>query len=111
MTVSIIKNMEDYTKLLSDSNILYVIKIGATWCSHCRKYKPIFEEVASEYENNEKVDFYDADSDNRDLSDFFTKQQIEYLPTTLFIKNGEVLDKTTGAKTKVDLKARIQNLI
>jgi thioredoxin 1 len=68
---------------------------------------PIIEELAVEYEG--KVTIGKMDVDNND--DVVSKFGIRNIPTILFIKNGEVVDKQVGATNKASLAAKVEALL
>ncbi|NDW18201.1 thioredoxin [Dysgonomonas sp. 216] len=84
-----------------------VIDFWAEWCGPCRMIGPIIEELANEYAD--KVTIGKVDVDNND--DITSKYGIRNIPTILFIKNGEVVDKQVGAAQKSALVEKINNLL
>lgn len=84
-----------------------VIDFSATWCGPCKKIAPIIEELAGEYEG--KVNICKCDVDDND--DLTAKFGIRNVPTVLFIKNGEVVDKHVGAATKDTFVGKINSLL
>lgn len=84
-----------------------VIDFWAEWCGPCRMVAPIIEELANEYEG--KVTIGKLDVDNND--DVVSKYGIRNIPTILFIKDGEVVDKHVGATTKAALTQKIEALL
>lgn len=75
---------------------LTVIDFWAEWCGPCRMISPIIEELSSEYNGKVLVGKVDVDS-NPEIS---MKYGIRSIPTILFVKNGEVVDKQVGAVPK-----------
>jgi thioredoxin 1 len=96
-------SFEDLLKL--DKPI--VIDFWAAWCSPCRMVGPIVEELATEYES--KVIIGKVDVDNND--DITSKYGIRNIPTILFIKQGEVVDKQVGAAQKSVLIEKIEKML
>lgn len=84
-----------------------VVDFWAEWCGPCRMVGPIVDELAAEYEG--QVTIGKVDVDNND--DITSKYGIRNIPTILFIKNGEVVDKQVGAAQKSALKEKIENLL
>ena len=81
-----------------------IIMAFATWCPHCAKMEPIFEEL--EKELGEKYDFakFDVDQDTE-----FTKSfQIQSLPTFIFLKNKNEVARELGEMPKDNLLALIE---
>lgn len=84
-----------------------VIDFWAEWCGPCRMVGPIVDELATEYAD--RVVIGKVDVDNND--EITSKYGIRNIPTILFIKNGEVVDKQVGAAQKAVLTEKIENLL
>lgn len=84
-----------------------VVDFWATWCGPCRAIAPIVEELANEYEGKIVVGKCDVE-ENDDIAMEFG---IRNIPTILFIKNGEVVDKFVGATTKAKLQEKFESLL
>lgn len=84
-----------------------VIDFWAEWCGPCRMVGPIVEELANEYEG--KVVIGKVDVDNND--EVTSKYGIRNIPTILFIKDGEIVDKQVGAAQKSALVEKIEKLL
>jgi len=90
----IIINSEDgFNTLLKDfPEKVVVIDFWAIWCAPCKVFTPIFERVYQEYSKEFifiKVNIDETPSIARQFG-------ITSIPTTLFIKGGEVLRKFVG---------------
>lgn len=102
-------------KIITDANFDSIIAEGlpvvldfsATWCGPCKKIAPIIEELATEYEGKANIGKCDVD-ENDELT---AKFGIRNVPTVLFIKNGEVVDKHVGAAPKSEFVAKIEALL
>lgn len=86
---------------------LVMVDFWATWCGPCRQIAPYIEELAEEYKDKVNIGKCDVD-ENSDLPARFGVRSI---PTVVFIKNGEVVDKQVGATGKSALQAKVDALL
>lgn len=84
-----------------------VVDFWATWCGPCRKIAPYIEQLAEKYAGQVNVGKVDVD-ENDELAMRFGVRNI---PTILFMKNGEVVDKQIGAAPLSMLEEKIQKLL
>lgn len=98
---------ENFDADVINSQIPVLIDFYATWCGPCQQLAPIVEELASEYEGKVKIGKLDVDSANATASKF----QVMSIPTLVFMKNGEVVDKTTGFMSKEALKEKLEAML
>lgn len=91
--MTVIKFTDDNYDEYFSKDKLSVIDIWATWCGPCQRLAPIIEQIAEEYEGNVFVGKYNAENNTELLEKF----RIRNVPTILAIKNGEAVDKLSGA--------------
>ena len=82
---------------------LVVVDFWATWCGPCKMIAPVLEELSKEYDG--KVTFGKVNVD--DEAEVTSQFGIMNIPTILFFKNGELVDRTVGALPKDLLKEKI----
>lgn len=84
-----------------------VIDFWATWCGPCRMVAPIIEELATEYEGRVVVGKVDVEEED----DLAAQFGIRNIPTVLFIKDGQVVDKIVGATVKANYEEKIKAML
>ena len=94
------------TEALGDNSVA-VVDFWAEWCGPCRLVGPIIEELSTEYADKVKIGKLNVDH-NPGVSMQFGVRSI---PTILFIKNGQVVDKQVGTTTKAHLKQKLEAII
>ena len=92
---------------LLGSNKVVVADFWATWCGPCKAMGPSIDELSAEYEGQALIGKVDVE-ENNDLAE---KYAIRSVPTIIFFKDGEMVDKTVGLQSKAVLEARIKELL
>ena len=93
----------NFQETVLDDDKLAVVDFWAEWCGPCRMVGPIIEELSKDYEGKALIGKVDVDS-NPQIS---MKYNVRSIPTILFIKNGEIVDKQVGATSKTNLENKI----
>jgi thioredoxin 1 len=84
-----------------------VVDFWAPWCGPCLMISPIIDELAVKYEAQVIISKCNVDENNA----IPMKYRVMNIPTILFFKNGEVVDKVVGAVPKKELDNKIASLI
>ena len=104
--MALIVTDENYKEVLS-GNKPVVLDFWAEWCAPCRMVIPIIDELTAEYEGRVAIGKVDVD-ENDDIS---TEFGIRSIPTILFFKDGQLVDKQIGAAGKEALVEKINKLL
>lgn len=97
----------NFDEIVLKSEKPVIIDFWAEWCGPCRMVGPIVAEIAKEYEGKAVVGKLDVDS-NPGVA---TQYGIRNIPTILFFKGGQVVDKQVGAVPKSVLTAKLEKLV
>ena len=100
---------------ITDSNFQEILAEGkpvvmdfwAPWCGPCKMVGPIIDELATEYEGKVIIGKCDVD-ENGDVA---AEYGIRNIPTVLFFKNGELVDKQVGSAPKSAYVAKIEAIL
>ena len=84
-----------------------MIDFGATWCGPCKALAPRIEEIEKEYEGRAVVGTADVD----ECSDLAAQFRIRNVPTVLFFKGGQPVDKSVGLVAKETLTEKLNALM
>lgn len=96
-----------FNEVISKKDTLVMIDFWATWCGPCQKIGPVIEELAQEYEGKAIIGKCDVDGN----SDVVAQFRVRNVPTVVFLKNGELLDKLVGANPKSAFVEKIEKYL
>ena len=84
-----------------------LVDFWAEWCGPCRMVGPIIEELATEYEGKVNIGKIDVDENSEVAAQF----GIRNIPTILFFKGGQLVDKQVGAAPKATFVSKIEGIL
>ncbi|HNS17289.1 MAG TPA: thioredoxin [Bacteroidales bacterium] len=84
-----------------------ILDLWAVWCGPCRLVGPIIEEIGKEYDGKAIVGKLDVDGNPKTTTRFGVRS----IPTILFFRNGQVVDKQVGAVPKSVLVSKLEKLL
>ena len=94
---------DNFNDEVLDSDIPVLVDFWASWCGPCRMVAPVMDELAEEFDGKVKIGKINVD-EQRELAE---KYRVMSIPTIFLFKNGEVVDKTVGAKPKDEFAAML----
>ena len=98
---------DENAKQAIESGQPVVIDFWAPWCGPCKMVGPIIEELAEMYEGQVLIGKCDVD-ENGDVA---AEYGIRNIPTVLFFKNGELVDKQVGSASKSAFDDKIKKML
>ncbi len=98
---------KDFDAEVLKSKIPVLVDFYAEWCGPCKQMAPIVDVLAKQYEGKIKIGKMDVDAQPETPG----KYGVQSIPTVVFIKNGEVVEKFTGARPKDDLVKMLDKML
>jgi len=95
---------QNFDALLQDEKLV-IVDFWATWCGPCRMLSPILDEVEAEMPDKITVVKVNVD----DADEIAGRYRIMSIPTLIFFKGGQAVDKTVGAMPKNALIDKINS--
>ena len=89
-----------------NSKVPVMVDFFATWCGPCKMMAPAVERLAVTYKGKVTIGKLDVD-ENPDTSG---KYEIQSIPTTIFFKDGKMVDKMIGFQSEEALKKKLDSL-
>lgn len=102
MALELVK--ENFNSHISE-NEYTIVDIHTSWCGPCKQLSPIIEELATEYDGKVSIVKLSAETE-RDVA---VELGVRNVPTVLFYKNGEIVNRFTGMKSKGDIVNMIKD--
>ncbi len=103
----LVVDKENFEKEVLQSENPVMVDFWAAWCVPCRMIAPIVERLAEKYAGRLKVAKLDVDK-NQELA---IRYQVMSIPTLLFFKNGQVVDRIIGAVKEQEIVQKIEALL
>jgi thioredoxin 1 len=98
---------DKFEEVVVNSDVPAIVDFWAEWCGPCRMVSPIVKELSEEYGDKILVAKMDVDSNPNTA----VKYGIRNIPTILFFKNGEIVDKQVGAVPKAVLASKLDAIL
>lgn len=99
-------NSANFEELIASDKPV-VLDFWATWCGPCKRVGPLVDELAAEYADKAIIGKCDIEEDE----ELPTRFGVRNIPTILFIKDGQVVDKQVGACPKAVLEDKLKAIL
>ena len=97
---------QSFKELLAEGKPV-VVDFWATWCGPCRMMSPIVDKMAEKFEGRVLVGKLNVDENPESCEAY----GIMSIPTMLFFKNGELVDRHVGACPEATLEQKSNSLL
>ncbi len=95
---------DNFQSEVIDSGKVTLLDFWAEWCGPCKAVGPVVDELSQEYDGKAVIGKVNVD-ENPEISQ---KYGVRNIPTILFLKDGEVVDKQVGAAPKAVLEEKLK---
>jgi len=96
---------ENFEQEVLNSDLPVLVDFYADWCGPCKIIAPIIEELAAEYEGKVKIGKINVDEEQNSSK----KYKVMSIPTLIFFKDGEQVDKLVGVSSKDQLVEKLES--
>jgi thioredoxin 2 len=96
-----------FSNVVLSSPYPVVVDCWAPWCGPCRMVAPILDQLAMEYAGRVKIAKLNVDENHMTASRYSTQS----IPTLLFFKEGELVDRLVGVLPKAEIERHVRALL
>lgn len=100
---------DNFREEVMDSEVPVLVDFWAPWCGPCKMITSILEEISEKY--GEQVKFCKVNVDDVSMSDIPKDFSVSAVPTLIMVKNGTILNKEVGLKTKEAIDLLIEEAL
>ena len=102
-----LKTPQELKDMLAQNENVVVDVSALSWCQPCKMMKPIFDYMSEIYQENVQTVLVDVDTNGEAVAEY----GVRAVPTFLFFKNGELVERITGMQPKQTIKAAYEKLL
>jgi len=100
-------NDKNFDEVVLKTKKPVIVDLWAEWCGPCRMIGPFIEQLGEQYKDQALVVKCDVDSS----PDVARRFMIRNIPTVLYFKGGEIVDKQVGAAAKSAFESKLTPLL
>ena len=98
---------QNFESILNDDSRNLILDFWALRCGPCKMLEPYLEELAREYQDDVIIGKVNVDT----YTNLAAMYGVRSIPTILYLKDGEVVDKHIGATSKRVLEEKLNSLL
>lgn len=100
-------NNETFEQNVLKADKPVLVDFWAGWCGPCRMVGPIMEQIAEDFDGQVTVAKVNVDEE----SELSTQYRIMSIPTVMLFKNGQIIEKLVGARSKEEFSELLKKNI
>ena len=97
-------NKNNFVEEVMNSDKTGFVDFWAVWCGPCRMLAPVIDELSEEFAETAVFGKVNVDEEQELAAQF----GVMSIPTLMVVKNGEVVNKSVGAKNKQQILAMLE---
>ena len=98
---------KNFDEVITGSELPVLVDFHAEWCGPCKMLSPIIEQLELDYEGQLLV----CKADVEETSDTTKEYSIAGVPAILIFKDGKIVSKNVGLRTKKDIEQDINEVV